>query len=95
MKTNSESRRQDEHWEFGNYGSRRWVTYITQAVAVGITRIVATAITVVVAILVIIGGLWLAYEYLPVNVFYIILAVLIADIALGIVLRSVFARRQG
>jgi hypothetical protein len=48
---------------------------------------------VIVTVLVILGGLYLAYVYLPLNIFYIILAVLVADIALGILFRAVFSRR--
>lgn len=93
MKTYIETRKRENQREYTNYFPDRWVTYVTQAVAEGITKIVAAAITVVVTILVILGGLWLAYVYLPLNIFYIILAVLIADIAIGIVLRVVFLRR--
>lgn len=92
-KTYIETRKRENQREYTYYFPDRWVTYVTQAVAEGITKIVAAAITVVVTILVILGGLWLAYVYLPLNIFYIILAVLIADIAIGIVLRVVFLRR--
>ncbi len=50
-------------------------------------------ITVVVTILVLLGGLWLAYTYLPMSVFYIILAVLVVDMVLGIALRAFLSRR--
>jgi hypothetical protein len=73
--------------------SGRWMKYITQAVAAGITSVVSSTITAFMIILVLLGGLWLAYTYLPQNVFLIILAVLFADIMLGIVLRSLFLRR--
>ena len=93
MTTNYKARRPDDQREFTYNFSSRWVTHITQAIIVGVTSVLTSAITVVVTILLLLGGLWLAYVILPINVFYIILAVLIADIALGIVLRSVFSRR--
>lgn len=93
MTTNTEARKPQDQREFTYYVPGRWVTLITHAVVGGITRVLTVAITIVVTILVLLGGLWLAYVYLPVNVFYIILAVLIADIALDIVLRSVLSRK--
>jgi hypothetical protein len=70
-----------------------WVTYITHAVTGVITSIVAAVITTIAAILVLAGGLWLAYTYLPMRVFHIILAVLGVDLVLGIVLRAVLSHR--
>ncbi|NIS83400.1 MAG: hypothetical protein GTO14_25115, partial [Anaerolineales bacterium] len=70
-----------------------WVTQIIQAVTAGITGVLTAGITVVVTILVLLGGLWLAYTYLPMSVFYIILAVLVVDMVLGIALRAFLSRR--
>jgi len=92
MTTNTGSKSNRDRREF-YYVPGSWVSYITQAVTEGITGVLTIAITVVVTILVLLGGLWLAYVYLPENVFYIILAVLIADVALGIVLRAVLSRK--
>jgi hypothetical protein len=93
MTTNFGSRNSQDEQDFTYLEPGRWVTFITQAVAAGITSVVTIVITAVVIILLLLGGLWLAYAYLPTNVFTIILAVLIADISLGIVLRSVLRRR--
>jgi hypothetical protein len=93
MATKSETRSPEDRREYAYYVPGPWVTYVTTTVALGITRALAVAITVGVAILVLVGGLWLAYTYLPMNVFYIILAVLVADIVFGMVLRVVLSRR--
>ncbi len=93
MTTNSEARKPEDPRGFTFHIPGRWVTQITQAVTTGITGVLTAAITVVVTILVLMGGLWLAYTLLPMNVFYIILAVLVVDIVLGIVLRAVLSRR--
>jgi hypothetical protein len=93
MNTKDETGNPKYQWEF-TYGiPSRWVTYITYAMAGTITSVVAAAITAVAIVLVLLGGLWVAYAYLPVHVFYIILAVLVADMLLGIVLRAVLSRR--
>lgn len=75
------------------YFPDRWATFLTQVIAGWITIIVTAAITLVVIFLVLAGGLWLAYTYLPANIFAIILAVLIVDILLGIALRFFLSRR--
>lgn len=93
MTTDTESRRSEDRRESTYYVPSRWVASVTQAVTAGITIAVTAAITAVVTILLLLGGLWLAHIYLPANVFYIILAVLTVDIALGIVLRPVPSRR--
>lgn len=93
MNTNFKTGKQGKDSQYTYYIPGRWVTIITQAVTRGITNIVVATITLVVTILVLLGGLWLAYTYLPVNIFYIIFAVLIIDIAVGIILRAVFLRR--
>jgi type IV secretory pathway VirB2 component (pilin) len=93
MNTNFKTGKQGKDSKYTYNIPGRWVTIITQAVTGGITNMVAAVVTVVVTILVLLGGLWLAYVYLPVNIFYIILVVLIIDIAVGIILRGVFFRR--
>jgi hypothetical protein len=93
MTTKFESRKTQNQRTSTYYFPGRWVTLIAQAVAIGITNVVSIAITVMVIFLLLFGSLWLAYTYLPTSIFYIILAVLIADIALGIVMRSVLSRR--
>lgn len=93
MKNYTRARNQKDEWNDGYYVLGGWVAYITQAVIAGVTNVVALAITVVVSILVVLVGLWLAYVYLPANVFAIILVVLLADIALGIAVRVAVKRR--
>ena len=93
MKNYSEERNQKDEWNDGYYVPGGWVAFIVEAVTAGITNVVTLALIVVVSILVVLGGLWLAYVYLPASVFTLILAVLLADIALGIVVRAVAKRR--
>ena len=93
MNTNFKKGKQGKGSRYTYFIPGGWVTIITQAVTEGITNIVAAAVTMVVTILVLLGGLWLAYIYLPVNILYIILAVFIIDIVVGIVLRTVFIHR--
>jgi hypothetical protein len=93
MKIIFETRKQGADRKFTYFSSpNHLATNIAETIIGGITNIVAAAVTVVVTLLILLGGLWLAYLHLPGNIFYIILAVLIADIALGIVLRAVFLR---
>jgi hypothetical protein len=80
-------------WQFRYIGTDRWVNYITYAVSGAITSVVASTITAIAIVLVLLGGLWLAYTYLPSDVFFIISAVLAADIALGFVVRAFLKRR--
>lgn len=87
MTTNSDARGSKDEQETIYSFSERLVIFITLMVFAGITGILAGLITVIVTVVVLLGGLWLAYTYLPLNVFYIIIAVLIADITLGVVLR--------
>jgi hypothetical protein len=93
MKHKFESGRHEDQWEFIHFFPGRWANEFTQSITVWITGVVTTVTAVVVMILVLVGGLWLAYVYLPANIFYIVLALIIADVALGIVLRSFLPRR--
>ena len=93
MTTNYETEKPEDQWEFNFDIPSRWVTDITYAVSGAITSVVAAAIAAVAIVLVLLGGLWLAYAYLPVHVFHIILVVLVADMVVGIVLRAVLIRR--
>jgi hypothetical protein len=72
----------------------RLISYITRAITMGVTSAVTVVITVTTIAVVLIGGLWLAYTYLPLNVFYIILAILLVDILAGVLLRAVITRRK-
>ena len=93
MATKFESRKSEDQREFIFYSPDRWINFITQYVVAGITKVVTSIITVMVIFLVLLGGLWLVYTYLPANVFKIVLAVLIADISLGIIVRSIQWRK--
>lgn len=93
MTTNYQNENFEDREEFTYHIPNRWLTYITYAISGAITRVVVATITAMVIILVILGGLWLAYNYLPINVFYIIVAVVVVDMALGIILRAVLSRR--
>ncbi|MFQ5922679.1 MAG: hypothetical protein ACE5M4_07520 [Anaerolineales bacterium] len=93
MTTNNGTRKSNSSWEFGYNSTNRWVNYITHAVSGAITIVVAAVLTVITIVFVVLAGLWLAYTYLPLNVFTIIVAVLIADIVLGIVLRAFLKRK--
>lgn len=93
MTSNSESRNTQDQRKSVYFLYGRWVSLVAQSVSAAIAIAVAAAVTVVVTVLVLLGGLWIAYSYLPANIFYIILAVLIADIALGIILRHWLAHR--
>jgi len=81
MKTDFESRKRGNQGDNTTNYLGGWIIYITQA------------LTVVISILVILGGLILAYYYLPTTVFNIILVVLVADILIGISARIVHNRR--
>lgn len=93
MTTNHGTEKPGDRWQFTYDIPRRWVNHITYAVSGAITSVVAIAVTAVTIILVVLGGLWLAYAYLPTHVFYIILAVLVVDMVLGLLLRVVLSRR--
>jgi len=93
MKTNFESRKRGNQGDNTTNYLGGGIIYITQALTAGITNAVTLALTVVISILVILGGLILAYYYLPTTVFNIILVVLVADILIGISARIVHNRR--
>ncbi len=93
MTTNQGTEKPEDKWQFTYDIPKGWVSYITYAVSGAITSVVAVVITAIVIILVLLGGLWLAYTYLPAQVFYIILAVLVADVVLGFVLRKALSRK--
>lgn len=94
MKTHFEPNNSEDFWGSTYYIPGRWAAYVTHLIAVSITSFIAAIITLIVAFVVIFGGLWLAYLYLPVNIFTIILAVLAVDITLGIVVRALIKRRK-
>lgn len=71
----------------------RWVSAFIYAMSGAITSALAAAITAITIVLVVLGGLWLAYTYLPLNVFILIAAVLAADILLGFAAR-IYVRRR-
>ncbi len=93
MTTNNRTQKSNSPREFTYNSTNRWVNYITYAVSGAITNVVIAAVTAVAIFLVPLVGLWLVYTYLPLHVFYIVLAVLLADIVLGIVLRALLNRR--
>jgi hypothetical protein len=93
MATKFDSRKSQDQREIIFYSPDRWMNFIIQYVVAGITKVVTSIITVTVIFFVLLGGLWLVYSYLPGNVFKIVLAVLIADILLGIIVRYIQSRR--
>ena len=93
MTTNNRTQKSNSPWKFTYDSSNRWVNYITYAVSGAITNVVAATVTVVAIVFVLLAGLWLVYTYLPLHVFHIVLAVLVADIVLGIFLRALRNRR--
>jgi putative flippase GtrA len=88
MTSSNRTQESNSAWEFRYDSSNRWANFVTYLVSAAITNAVVVAITVIAIILVPLVGLWLVYTYLPLPVFHIVLAVLIADIVLGIVLRT-------
>ncbi len=93
MTNKSESRQSQNQHDFIYTIPDGRASFITQYLVAGITRVVTNILTVVVIFLVLFGGLWLAYTHLSTNVFLIILAVLMADISLGIILRFIHTHR--
>ena len=71
----------------------RLILETTNAVIIAITRFLTMAITFAAAVVVVIGGLWLAHAYLPSTVFRVIFAVVLADVLVGITLRFFLSRR--
>jgi hypothetical protein len=69
------------------------VSAITYAISGAVTSAVAAVITAITIVVVLLGGLWLAYTYLPLSVFTIIAAVLAADILLGFAVRAYVKRK--
>lgn len=67
--------------------------WVTRGISLIITYMVSGVIAVLVTIVVIVGGLWLAYVYLPLSIFQVILAVLLIDFLGGLALRYFFKRR--
>lgn len=94
MTTNAGTDKSHEGKEVVTILGDRWIRYVVGAISAGVTSAVTAVITVITITAVLIGGLWLAYTYLPLNVFHIILAVLLVDILAGILLRALFARRR-
>ena len=95
MNTKYETKRQENHWQHTFYLPSSWALAIVQAITAGITNAVVVAVTVVVALMVIFGGLVLAYLNLPTSVFTVIALVLAGDIILGIVVRAALSRKMG
>jgi hypothetical protein len=77
--------------EFGNYYT---VAEIVRAVSLAITSVVTIGIAILVTLVILVLGAWLAYVTLPLNIFRILAVILLADIALGIVIRAVYTRRK-
>ncbi len=80
--------------EFHYYEPSDWVTQITYAISAGITRVVIVAISLVTTVLILAGGVWLLYTYVPADIYNIIIAVLLVDILLGIMVRYFVLRRR-
>ncbi len=76
--------------EFHYYVPSNLVAQITADV----TSVVTVAISLVTTILILAGGVWLLYTYVPTEIFNIIMAVLLVDILLGITLRYLVLRRK-
>jgi len=94
MATDERAQESNRNWRFTYGVTDRWVNAFTYAITGAVTTVVATAITAITIVVVVLGGLWLAYTYLPLNVFTIIAVVLAADILIGIGLRAYLKRRQ-
>jgi uncharacterized membrane protein SpoIIM required for sporulation len=77
--------------EFGSYST---VSEITRVVSLAIASVVTIGIAILVTLAVLVFGVWLAYVTLPQNIFRILAVILLADIALGIVIRAVYVRRK-
>jgi hypothetical protein len=84
----------NKEFDRDEYGSYYTAVGITRAVSLAITRVVTIGIAIFVTLVVLVLGAWLAYVTLPLNIFRILAAILLADIALGIVIRAVYVRRK-
>jgi hypothetical protein len=85
---------QQEGQRFNYHFSVKRVSYIIYAISAGITSVLTIVITIIVSFLVLAGGLWLAFTYLPINVFNIIALVVLADIVFGVAVRFVLSRHN-
>lgn len=94
MNKNNETREPRRRWTSVHVGRDHWLSLIAYAVTVAVTAAAASAVTAVTVVLVLAAGLWLAYLYLPGNVFSAVLAVLVADVSLGIVIRATRKRKR-
>lgn len=93
MTTNDRTQGPNKSWRLIYAVSDRWVSDFVDAISHVITSGVAVAITAFTIVFVVLGGLWLAYTYLPLNAFTIIAVVLGADILIGIAVRAYVKRR--
>lgn len=93
MTTNNSTREPNKARRVTYVFTDRWVNALTYAISGAVTYAVAAVITAITIVLVVLGGLWLAYTYLPLNVFILIAAVLVADILLGFAARIYMKRR--
>lgn len=84
----------DSKFDRDEFGSYYTVAEITRAVTLSITRVVTIGIAILVTLVVLVLGVWLAYVTLPLNIFRILAVILLADIALGIVIRAIYVRRR-
>lgn len=80
--------------EYYSYIPPQWVAQITSAITDEVIRAVIVTVSVVTAILILAGGVWLLNTFVPPKIFNIILAVILADILLGISLRYLVVRRK-
>lgn len=71
-----------------------WLLEIAMAISSRITWGLTAVITVITTIFVIAALGWFAYVYLPLNVFRIVLAIVAADILLGIAVRAYLRRHR-
>ena len=77
-----------------NRNGEEWLLDIAMVISDAIAWGLVAVITVITSVVVILGLVWLAYVYLPLNIFRIVLALLVVDILLGIALRSILRRRS-
>jgi biotin transporter BioY len=94
MKDEYGQERSQNKREFYYYIPSSWVAQFARTLTKEITRVVTVAVTLVTTILILIVGGWLLYTYLPATTFNIIIAVILADILLGIMVRFIMHRRK-